>query len=108
MKEKNYMRLDSIIGENNLQRFDKEFSRCIDIALKEAGIKTDGMGHPEKEQEHYEECIERMIKARRYMLAQLIEMWGSWKEKGDCHPKGIQLGKNSKFIASVIFEEVKQ
>ena len=108
MEKKNYERLDGIIGEENLQRFDNEFSRCIDIALKEAGIKTDGRGHPERKQEHYKDCVDRMIRARRYMLAQLLEMWGCWKDTGDCHPKGVQMGKNSKFFASVIIEEAKQ
>ena len=105
MEEKNYERLDGIIGESNLQEFDNAFSKVIDIALKEANVKTDGTGHPEKGQKHYDEAVDRMIRTRRYMLAQLIEMWGSWKEKGDCHPKGIQMGKGSTTFASVIMEK---
>ena len=103
--ETNYIRLDGIIGEDNLKRLDMEFSRCVDIALKEAKVKTDGTGHPERGQKHYDQAIDRMIQTRRYMLAQLIEMWGSWKEKGDCHPKGIQLGKGGNSFASVIIEK---
>ena len=102
MVEKNYVRLDGIIGEKNLQRFDKEFNKCVDLALREANVITDGNGHPERNQKNYEEAIDRMKQARRYMLAQLIEMFGSWKDKGDCFPVGIQLGKGSKNFASVI------
>ena len=105
MRQKNFTRLDGLIGESNLQKFDKEFAKLVDIALKEMLFKTDGFGHPERTQKKYKEAIEAMIEIRRYLLAELIEMWGSWHDKGDCFPTMIQLGKNSKNFASVIIEE---
>lgn len=107
MEKTNYERLDHIIGEDNLKIFDNEFKKCINIALKYSGIKLDDTGYPDKKQDNYDEAIKKMILVRRYMFAQLLEMWGSWKQTGDCHPKGIRMSKGSNKFASVIIEEIK-
>ncbi len=43
------------------------------------------------------------IEIRKYILADLIERFGSWKEEGDCLPVGVPISK--KKIANVIIEE---
>ena len=105
--ERNFIRLDGVIGENLLKKIDNSISKAVDKGLKELRpmTKTDGNGHPDRNSINYNKEIEDMIELRKYILAELLEMWGSWHEKGDCFPKCVRLGRGSEFFASVIIEK---
>ena len=89
MQGQNFMRLDGIIGEKNLGKLDAEFNKLIKIIIESKEFK----GKPEA-----------TIEARKYILAELIEMFGTWHKKGDCLPTGIQIGRGSSIFASVMLE----
>jgi hypothetical protein len=87
----NFLRLDGIIGDINLQDFDAEFRKLVEIVIESKRFKTRN---------------EAIIEARKYILAELIEMFGTWNKKGDCLPTGIQIGRGSSIFASVVLEGV--
>lgn len=90
---KNYERIDHLIGIQLLQKLDESFRECEQEAIN--GLRPE-----------YNEAEARKI-ARRYLLAELIEMFGKWSREGDCFPNGIQLGQGSKKSASIVLEKLK-
>ena|SRR3990167_9609938 len=107
MWKANYNRYDGIIGEKQLQKIDKEIAKSVDIVLKDLGYKTNDDGHPKREGEDYPRAVEIMKDVRRYILGELLEMWGGWSDKGDCLPQGTQLGKNSNKYLYLEVRELK-
>ncbi|KKK42273.1 hypothetical protein LCGC14_2168920 [marine sediment metagenome] len=98
--ERNYERLDHVIGENNLQKIDRAINECEEIALNKVQKE---FGKSDKKR------LDAMrIGLRKYLMAQMLEMFGTWKKAGDCLPTGIRFGKFSNKYISCIVEEEKE
>ena len=81
----NWTRADYEIGEELLGKLDTAFKACVEKFVNEKrGTKTTG---------DFLDILR--MEGRRYVFAELLEMHGTWHNKGDCLPNQIKLGKTA-------------